>query len=166
MRVLVAAASRYGATAEIADALGRVLEDEELAAVVMPVEEADDLTGYDALVLGSGVYAGRWLNDARQFIDGHVEQIAARPTWLFSSGPIGDPPKPDEAHAVDVADLVEKTRARGHRVFSGKLDKSGMRFADRAIVSAVRSAEGDFRDWDEITEWGRQIANALKANAA
>jgi menaquinone-dependent protoporphyrinogen oxidase len=166
MRVLVAAASRYGATAEIADALGRVLEDEGLAAVVMPVEEADDLTGYEALVLGSGVYAGCWLKDARQLIDGHVEQIAARPTWLFSSGPIGDPPKPDEAHAVDVADLVEKTRARGHRVFAGKLDKSGMRFADRAIVSAVRSVEGDFRDWDEITEWGRQIANALKASAA
>jgi hypothetical protein len=30
-----------------------------------------------------------------------------------------------------------------------------MTFADRAIVASVRSPEGDFRDWEEIAEWGR-----------
>src|SRR5512134_2452827 len=157
MRVLVAAASRYGATEEIADALGRVLDEPGVDVDVVAIEEATELSKYDAFVLGSGVYAGHWLKPARQFVDDHVDEIVARPTWLFSSGPIGDPPKPDVDHAVDVDELVSKTRARGHRVFAGKLDKNGMRFADRAIVSAVRSAEGDFRDWGEIEAWGRQI---------
>ena len=156
MRVLVTAASKYGATAEIAAALGRTLDEQGLDADVVPIEAAADLSRYDAFVLGSGVYAGHWLKPARQLVDDHVDEIASKPTWLFSSGPIGDPPKPVAKHAVDVGELVARTRAREHRVFAGKLDKSGMRFADRAIVSAVRSAEGDFRDWDEIAGWPRR----------
>ncbi|MEV7629521.1 hypothetical protein [Actinoplanes sp. NPDC089786] len=44
------------------------------------------------------VYLGRWLDDARKL----AERIAAqppRPVWLFSGGPIGDPPKPAEEPA-------------------------------------------------------------------
>ena len=162
MRVLVSAASRYGATAGIAEAIGRKLEDESLDVDVVPVEEVVDLDAYDSVVLGSGVYAGRWLKPAREFVDEHASELASKQTWLFSSGPIGDPPKPEGEDAVKVADLVTKTGAHEHRLFAGKLDKSGMAFADRAIVAAVRSPEGDFRDWEEITEWANGIAEALK----
>jgi menaquinone-dependent protoporphyrinogen oxidase len=82
------------------------------------------------------------------------------PTWLFSSGPVGDPPKPEE-DPVDVAEVSEKTSAREHRVFSGKIDKSKLSFAEKAIVVAVRAPEGDFRDWDEIGDWANSIADSL-----
>ena len=161
MRVLVAAASKYGATVGIAEAIGRRIEDAGFDVDVMPIGGVSDVAVYDAFVLGSGVYAGRWLKDARRFVDDHAAEVASKPTWLFSSGPIGDPPKPDGEAAVKLEKIVAATGARGHRVFAGKLDKSVMTFGDRAIVSAVRSREGDFRDWEEIAAWAAEIAAAL-----
>jgi len=162
MRVLVAAASRYGATAGIAEAIGRRLEDEHLDVDVLPIEDVEEVGTYDSVVLGSGVYAGRWLRPARRFVDQHASELASKQTWLFSSGPIGVPPKPEGDAAVKLGDLISRTGAREHRVFSGKLDKSRMTFVDRAVVTAVRSPEGDFRDWEEIAEWAEEIAEALK----
>jgi menaquinone-dependent protoporphyrinogen oxidase len=162
MRVLVAAASRYGATAGIAEAIGRRLEDEHLDVDVLPIEDVEDVGPYDSIVLGSGVYAGRWLRPARRFVDQHASELASKQTWLFSSGPIGDPPKPEGDAAVKLGDLISRTGAHEHRVFAGKLDKSRMTFVDRAVVTAVRSPEGDFRDWEEIAEWAEGIAETLK----
>jgi menaquinone-dependent protoporphyrinogen oxidase len=166
MRVLVTAASKYGSTAGIAEAIGRRLEEEaDLDVDVVPVEEVGDLDAYDSVVLGSGVYAGRWLKHARRFADEHASELATKPTWLFSSGPIGDPPKPEGDAAVKIAGTVAKTGARGHRVFAGKLDKARLTWGDHAIVTAVRSPEGDFRDWEDIAEWAHGIAEALRAEA-
>jgi menaquinone-dependent protoporphyrinogen oxidase len=80
--------------------------------------------------------------------------------WLFSRGPIGDPPKPD-AEPVEVSGIVTATTARGHRVFAGRLDRHRLGFAEKAMVAALRVADGDFRDWDGIDSWGRQIAAEL-----
>jgi menaquinone-dependent protoporphyrinogen oxidase len=162
MRVLVAAASKYGATAGIAEAIGSSLEEWGLDADVVPVEEVRSLSGYNALVLGSGVYAGRWLKSARLFVDRYASELATMPTWLFSSGPIGDPPKPEGEPAVKLGDTMARTGARQHRMFAGKLDRSRMTCVDRTIVAVVRSPDGDFRNWDEIADWAGDIAEALR----
>ena len=91
MRVLVAAASKYGATQEIADAIGRVLTERGLETVLRRVDDLVDVSEYESFVLGSAVYAGHWLEQARRFVEAHEDELADRPTWLFSSGPIGDP---------------------------------------------------------------------------
>ena len=146
MTVLVAAASKYGSTAEIAEAIGRALRENGVAADVRPVEQVGDLSGYTGVVLGSAVYAGRWLEGARRFAEEHAEELAAKPTWLFSSGPVGDPPKPEAGEAVQIEPLMATTRARGHRLFAGKIDKSKLGFGERALLLALRGPEGDFRD--------------------
>ena len=81
--------------------------------------------------------------------------------WLFSSGPIGDPPKPDD-DAVDVADLVDAVSAWDHRTFAGRLERARLGFGERAIVAALRAPDGDFRDWDVIAGWAAGIAEALE----
>ena len=91
MRVLVASATRHGATAEIAEAIAATLKDRGLKVELRRVEEVADMSGYDAVVLGSAVYIGKWLEPARQFAVDHAAELAMRPTWLFSSGPLGDP---------------------------------------------------------------------------
>jgi menaquinone-dependent protoporphyrinogen oxidase len=166
MRVLVAAATKHGATAEIAAAIGEALRGEPgLDATVVPPEEVATVDGYDAVVLGSAVYAGHWLAAAKELVDRAGGALAGKPVWLFSSGPVGDPPKPNEEDPVDVAEIVAATRARGHRVFAGKLDKRQLGFGERAIVVALRVPEGDFRDWTEIKDWASQIADSLRSDA-
>jgi menaquinone-dependent protoporphyrinogen oxidase len=110
MKVLVTAATKYGATAEIAQAIGDTLRDHGLDPTVIPPQQVDSLDGYDAVVLGSAVYAGHWLKPARELVD-RAGHLADRPVWLFSSGPVGDPPKPEE-DPVDVAEILTATAAR------------------------------------------------------
>jgi menaquinone-dependent protoporphyrinogen oxidase len=110
MKVLVTAATKYGATAEIAQAIGDALRDHGLDPTVIPPQQVDSLDGYDAVVLGSAVYAGHWLKPARELVD-RAGHLADRPVWLFSSGPVGDPPKPEE-DPVDVAEILTATAAR------------------------------------------------------
>jgi menaquinone-dependent protoporphyrinogen oxidase len=165
MRVLVAAASRHGATQEIAEAIGRVLEEQGIEVDVWPIDEVETPATYDACVLGSAVYVGSWLEAAREFVDAHAAELAARPTWLFSSGPIGDPSRPDADHAVEIDEIFAKAGAREHHLFAGRLDKSLLGFGERAVVLAFRAAEGDFRDWDEVESWAREIADALREPA-
>jgi menaquinone-dependent protoporphyrinogen oxidase len=105
MTVLVSAASRHGATAEIAEAVGRVLTEHGVAAEVLPIDDVTSVDRYEAVVLGSAVYMGHWLEPARRLVMSQASALARRPVWLFSSGPVGDPPKPDE-EPVDVATLV------------------------------------------------------------
>src|SRR5205807_2446948 len=105
---------------------------------VRPAEHVTMVDGYDAVVLGSAVYAGHWLEPARRLVEDQAPALAQRPVWLFSSGPIGDPPKPTE-DPVDVAALVEATGAREHRVFAGRLDRHHLGFAERAIALALRA---------------------------
>ena len=162
MRVLVAYASRHGATAEIAEAIGRALRDAGLEVDVVEASAVDDVSRYEAVVLGSAVYVGRWLEAARDLVDESGDALAERPVWLFSSGPIGDPPKPEAEQAVQIDDVSERTGARDHRLFAGKLDRSALGFGESAVVLAFRAPEGDFRDWDEIAAWAGEIARALR----
>jgi menaquinone-dependent protoporphyrinogen oxidase len=165
-RVLVAAATKHGATLEIAEKIGEVLADEGLSVTVQEVERMTGVDAFDAVVLGSAVYVGHWLEPARAFVEQNAEALRARPTWLFSSGPIGDPPRPADDDAVKLDDLMAATEANEHRLFAGRVDKHRLSFAERAVLLAVRAKEGDYRDWDEISAWAREIAQTLQPHAA
>ena len=163
MTILVAAATKHGATMEIAQALGQALVDEGLEVTVEAVEHVMSLDAFDAVVLGSAVYMGHWLQPARTFAERHAEELKARTTWLFSSGPIGDPPRPSAEDAVKVDDLMAATGAREHRLFAGRVEKHRLGFAERALMLAIGAKEGDYRDWQAISEWARGIAGALRS---
>lgn len=166
-RVLVAVASRHGATYDIARAIGDRLEigGSGLQAVVLPVEQRPDPRPYDAVILGSAVYAGRWLEPAREYAAAHAAALRTKAVWLFSSGPIGYPPfPPDEPH--DAGPLRQVTGALDHRVFPGRLDKQLLGFGERAMVTAMRAPLGDFRDWCAVRNWADEIARSVTPTPA
>jgi menaquinone-dependent protoporphyrinogen oxidase len=165
-RVLVTVASKHGSTAEIAAAVARTLGEcpagqaAGLVALTVPVEQRPDPASFDAVVLCSAVYMGRWMEPAREYAAAHAAALRTRPVWLLSSGPIGQPPfPPDEPH--DVAPLTRLTGARGHAVFPGRLEKSRLSFGERAMVTAMRAPLGDFRDWDAVRAWAEEIAGRI-----
>ena len=167
MRILVSTASKHGSTAEIATRIAEALRvglPGDAVVEVLPAAEVGNATSYDAVVLGSAVYMGRWLEDARHAA-ARLATHPPRPVWLFSSGPIGDPPKPDEEPA-EVGDIAKATHARGHRLFAGRLDRHRLGFGEKAVVVALRVADGDFRDWDAIDAWGAQIADEVSEATA
>jgi menaquinone-dependent protoporphyrinogen oxidase len=162
MRVLVTASSTHGATGEIAAEIGKILGERGLDATVKPIEDVSAVSGFDPYVVGSAVYAGRWMADARRFAGRHTEAPASHPTWLFSSGPIGEPPKPEAGTAVKL-DVIAATGAREHRLFAGRLDRSRLGFGERTVVRMIGAPDGDYRDWKSVGEWANAIAESLRA---
>jgi menaquinone-dependent protoporphyrinogen oxidase len=166
MKVLVAHASKHGATAEIAQRLGGWIgaalhaADPTAEVDVLPADEVTELESYGAVVIGSAVYAGHWLEPATELVEKHGGFLSTVPVWVFSSGPVGDPPEPHEEPA-EVAGVLASLETRGHRLFAGALDKHHLGWGERALVAALRAPEGDFRDWDAIEAWAGEIAAEL-----
>jgi menaquinone-dependent protoporphyrinogen oxidase len=163
--VLVATASRHGSTLDIGDEIGRILAERGLTVTAMPIEEVDSIASFDAVVLGSAVYAGHWLKEAVDFVKRHATDLAPRPVWLFSSGPVGEPAMP-QTDPVDLGDLVEQSHALRHGSFAGRLDPGRLGLAEKLIVGLLHAPRGDFRDWPAIDAWADVIADELLTGAA
>jgi len=164
MRILVTAASRHDATAEVAQAIAKTIERAGIEVEVRRPEEVGHLAAFDGVVLGSAIYAGHWLKPAKDLVERTSSRMRDLPVWLFSTGPVGDPLKP-EGPPVDVATMLEQSGAREHRLFGGRLDKRELGLGEKAIVRMVGAAEGDYRPWDEIEAWAEEIAATLTGAA-
>jgi menaquinone-dependent protoporphyrinogen oxidase len=185
-KVVVVYGSRHGGTRGIAERIGDVLQAEGAETVVSAAEHVapDDVRTADAFVVGSGVYMGSWLSEPLEFLRQREQLLAARPTWLFSSGPLPGSSKeqPDAdplTNALGPADgpgsggrkKVDEVSAiihpRDHRVFLGAFDPADPpRAMSERIVRMLPAARkvlppGDFRDWDAIEAWAREIAAEL-----
>ncbi|MDH3678959.1 MAG: flavodoxin domain-containing protein [Acidimicrobiia bacterium] len=163
MRILVSPASRHGGTAEIGRAIAGVLRGNGIDVDVTQPADIHDLEPYAGFVIGSALYMGSWLPAAKRFVDDHQEGLRRKPTWLFSSGPLG-PAKPAEPiHADVVEHLIAATAAKEHRVFSGRLELDRLSRPERFVARWVGAEDGDYREWDEIEAWTADIAASLKA---
>jgi menaquinone-dependent protoporphyrinogen oxidase len=159
-RVLVAYATKLGSNAEIAEAIARTLREAGHHVTACSVRDVKDIDGWDAVVLGSAIYAAHWQKDARRFAVRLKEGLEARPLWLFSSGPLE--PRLARANLPITAHGAEITAGLGaidHRTFGGRLE------ADAAIDPQVLATHpiGDFRDWDAIRAYAAEIGAALDA---
>ncbi|MFF0745443.1 flavodoxin domain-containing protein [Streptomyces sp. NPDC004111] len=160
IKVLVAYATKNGSTEEIARTVARTLDKEGCAADLRAAAQAGDVRGYDAVVLGSALYAGRWLTDARRFANRQRKALAARPVWLFSSGPLDSGASERDIPPVRAARRIrQRVDARGHVTFGGRLTSEAKGRMARMIVNSGKG--GDFRDFDAITAWARDIAAEL-----
>ncbi len=160
MKVLVTAGSKHGATYGIAEHIAKTLIDRSFEVELLDPSAVSDLAGYDAVVLGSAVYAGNWRKDATEFSERFSATLQTLPVWIFSSGPLGDEDD-DESKLNQLEALMDSTGARSHTWFDGKLIKEDLSFAERAIVKVVGAPYGDFRDWDDIEAWAQNVADDL-----
>jgi menaquinone-dependent protoporphyrinogen oxidase len=165
LHVLVAFSSRHGATAEIARCLAdavRIGSGGAAQVDVRDVVEVTDVEDYDGVVIGSAVYAGHWTREARDMVERCAVGLWARPVWLFSSGPVGTPPRPDTA-LLDVDQVLVLSKARDHQVFPGRLERARLDRWERLLTRVVRAREGDVRDWAAVRVWGTAIGADLTA---
>jgi menaquinone-dependent protoporphyrinogen oxidase len=165
--ILVAYASKYGATREIAEQIGQELRQAGLPVDVLPVDSVRDLTLYSAVILGSAVYIGQWQKAAEAFLRANTEALAMRPVWLFSSGPTGqgDPVALLEGWRLPDAlrPVADRIRPRDVAVFHGHINPAKVNFIERTAVKALKKPFGDFRDWGAIAAWTNTITGALQA---
>ena len=160
MRILIAVASRHGSTHDIATRIGDGLRQCGHTIDVRETSKVHNLAPYGAVVLGSAVYMGRWLQEALDFLDRFEAPLGDVPVWIFSSGPLSEP------SAADIPAIHEKLATalgvRGHRVFAGRLVPAELNLGERLVVRAVHAPSGDFRDWEAVTAFAEEIRAALR----
>ncbi len=164
-RILVAYATKHGATAEIAEKIGQVLREAGLRTDVLPAQRIDDLSPYKAVILGSAVYMGQWRKEAATFLKTNEKALAGRPVWLFSSGPTGegDPIQLLKGWRLPKAQqpVADRIHPRDIAVFGGALDPGKMNFFEKWVIKNVKASIGDFRNWDAIDAWAQTISDML-----
>jgi menaquinone-dependent protoporphyrinogen oxidase len=160
MRILVAVASKHGATLDIGESIGAILRARGHAVDVVAPDPDLALREYDAVICGSAVYGGSWRADAVRFLEHRADDLRALPVWLFESGPVGNSDLVDPAGAGRrFATLVA---ARELAVFDGRIDRSLLSMGERAIVTMARVKDDDLRDFDAIEEWAESIGDSLE----
>jgi menaquinone-dependent protoporphyrinogen oxidase len=169
MKVLVAVASKHGATADIADRVAGILRatghDVTQYDITHGHVRAESVEGYDAYVIGSAIYEGHWLRTARHFVLDHAITLQRGEVHLFSSGPLDDENHVGvDTHKID--ELIHAVDAVEHRMFSGRLDRGDLNRLERWVVDVVKAHDGDYRDWTAIDAWATGLsASFAGANA-
>ncbi len=161
--VLVAYATKSGATAEIARTIGEELRLTGLRVDVRPVEEVGDVTPYDAVLLGSAIYLGKWRREALEFGESQANLLRTRPVWLFDSGPLFNWPDEGRNEPVRKAEELRQTiGARSRTTFGGKLMEEDAGFLTRRLMAGGKAGSyGDFRNLARVRMWARAIAKEL-----
>lgn len=189
-RALIVHASRHGATAGIAERIGEVLRAQDIEAVVAPAAEQPDPTGFDAYVIGGAVYMGSWQKEGIEFLERSVETLKTRPTWIYSCGPLPSSTKerpadedryggalgpaegPGSGGRKKIEELAELIGIREHRILQGAYDPKDppKAISERLarMMPAVKDIlpEGDFRQWDVIEAWAKEIAEEIAGKVA
>jgi menaquinone-dependent protoporphyrinogen oxidase len=175
MKVLVAYASRHGATKGIAERIAETLTGNGLETTLEPANGIADVREYDAFVVGAAAYAFHWLEGATKFVRHNKAVLANHPTWLFSSGPLGDyeiDPKTGKDQRIttiprEFAEFTAEIKPRDEHIFFGAWDTNAPAVGLMERFMKVMPAKdalpaGDFRDWAEIEAWAAQIASELR----
>jgi len=163
-KILIVHGSKHGGTAEIAEWVGAELREAPGVTVdVLPAATVRDLSGYDAVIIGGGLYAGRWVREARRFERRHQAGLVHLPVWAFSSGPLDRTAQEQEIPPTrSVAKIMERVGARGHATFGGRLAPDTKGFISSRLA---KERGGDYRDRDQVRQWARAIAAELQPTA-
>lgn len=162
-KVLVCYASRYGSTMEIAEAIAEELEKKGIFTEVSRVEDIQIIEGFDAVVLGSPLYMGKMMAEAREFVHKFRGPLNSVPLFVFIAGytfreRLAEYLKSGE-DAVDAIRLYVNPEDTGY--FAGRVDPDRVSSPDRAILIMGGVHPGDFRDWDRINKWADQIGERI-----
>ncbi|MDT8913815.1 flavodoxin domain-containing protein [Amycolatopsis sp. PS_44_ISF1] len=160
--VLVAFAGKSGGTREIAEVIAGELRAQGLRVDVRDAADVAGVAEYAAVVVGSALYYSRWRPDAVRLLERHVAALRERPVWLFHSGPCGPGAALVQVSLpAKVALLAARIDAERTATFGGRLDPGrAPGLIARLMASGHRA--GDFRDWDRIRAWARDIGRRVR----
>lgn len=161
--VLVAYATKYGSTREVAEAIAARLRERGIKIDVRAAGDVDSVDGYDAVVFGGALYYFRLRREGRRFLSRHRKALSGMPVAVFGMGPIGD----TEEQYVDARRHLDKSLNKNESiapvavtVFGGAFDPSGLRFPD-ANPAMKKLPPSDIRDWEAIEAWADSLPEAF-----
>ena len=161
--ILLAYATRYGSTQEVAEVITAGLRETGLKVDIQPMAEVGTLDNYDAIILGAAIYNANWNLDAHHFVLQHQEALSQLPIAIFTLGPLSPSAaaKRNSRRQLDI-ELAKYPWLKpvAVEIFAGKYDpsKPGLNFFERFLPAR------DYRNWDAIRAWANTLPAQLQRN--
>jgi menaquinone-dependent protoporphyrinogen oxidase len=164
-KVLVAYASKCGSTGEVATAIGETLAQNDVRVDVMPLKEVADLSGYQAVFVGSAIRVGKWLREAVDFVSDNRAALQQVPMAYFTvCMTMAEDTPANRARAAGFIDPVRTVLApTAEGYFAGKVDFKRLSLLESTMLKAKGGIEGDFRDWNKIKDWAQNTYTQICA---
>lgn len=170
MKIFVGYASAHGSTAEIAEFIGKIIEEREFSVTIGNVSTVNSVDDYDAFVLGSAIHAGMWLTEFSQFLSRFEEILIQKPIYMFITC-IRVLEVDGYQHAVENYvnhTVTDRLGVREIHPFAGKLEMNAVEWEERWTLAArydglrtPGSYNNDFRNWESIRIWAKHVADKL-----
>ena len=163
-RILVTYATHTWSTAEVADAISEVLMARGFAVDVKPVKVKPSLEGYHGVILGSATRMGSWLPEMIEFIRKNQAQLNQMPTAIFTMHilNVGKDKASRDARNAYTAPVRKMIRPADEAFFAGSIDFAKLSFPDRVLTRLMVGDDspkvGDFREWDKVRAWAKEIS--------
>jgi menaquinone-dependent protoporphyrinogen oxidase len=158
--ILIAYATRYGSTQEVAETIAAVLGAAGFEVDLQPMQAVKNLDNYAAVVLGAAIYNASWHPEAHQFLSQFQGALSQRPVAIFALGPLstGDAAMQRSRRQLDKElGKYPWLKPVAVQMFVGKLDPSKLSFFERLMTTA-----SDHRDWQTIRTWADDLAMQLQ----
>ena len=164
-KILVTYASRTGSTGEVADAIGKELNESGFSVDVRQAKHVTDLSEYNAVVLGSAIYMGSWMPDATKFVEKYRDALSQMPlaTFTVSMRMINQPEEHKALIATHFTESEQQPRLQpvSNSIFAGRIDYGKLPFSYRTIAKMMKAEERDLRNWDAIRAWAGELTGLL-----
>jgi len=165
-KILVAYATAAGSTGEVAEAIGQVLRDEGATVDVMRARDVTGVSGYNAVVVGTGIRVGKPYAEAVSFLEAEQATLSQVPVAYFIvCGTLREDTEDARAQARGYVDALiasaPQVKPVDTAVFGGAVDYKRLSFLLRLVMKVIKSTEGDFRDWDAIRTWAIGLRRTL-----
>jgi len=167
-KVLVAYASKYGSTGGVADAIGKELCGKDVAADVVLIKHANNISSYQGVIIGSAIYMGKWMSEAVDFVKKNKDTLCKVPVAYFLvCMTLSQPTEKNRAKVLSYMDPILKAvpeiKPVGIGTFAGAMDYNNLSWINKKILKSKGTPEGDFRDWTAIRTWAEGLCSPLLA---
>lgn len=162
--VLVTYATKSGSTAGIAQKIAEHLREKEIQADLVPIDQVDDISPYQTIILGSGIRGGAFFSEANLFIEKNKAALARKNTHLFLVCLTMRQDTPENRRIAEgyLEPIHTLFRPKSEGLFAGVYYSDKHNFMERLVMKAMNAPEGDFRRWGEITAWTDQVLKTIR----
>ena len=160
-KILLSYGTAAGSTAEVAQAIGDEMSKGGVQVDIEPVENVKDISGYDAVVIGTAARMFHILCKTRRFLRKHRKALQAVPVAYFLVClTMGEETPDNVTKATNYAKPMVETKAPvSLGLFGGCIVHDNLKDVFGRSMKSV--PEQDHRDWDKIRSWASETLPKL-----